>query len=226
MKYPLVLLEIECDWSDEECEKQLLHLPESIQLRARRYLHPPSRRTLIATRVRLAQVLKALGYRDDQVKVADNGRPYLQGQAYQFNLTHSHQRAALALSADPKLVEGLGVDLEWTPRPVEVVAVGRRFFSPREHAWVGDDPKRFYRVWTRKEAVLKSNGIGLRVSLESFEVLSDEIEASVTGRRLKLHTVCRPDEYLLSWAVASPPSRVRILSDRDDDWLEQLRGQF
>lgn len=226
MRYPLVLLEIACDWSDDECQEHALHLPDSIQLRAKRYLHSPSRRTLIATRVRLAQVLKALGHRDDQVKVAENGRPYLEGQAYQFNLTHSHQRAALALSADPQLLEGLGVDLEWMPRPVEVVAVGRRFFSPREHAWVGDDPGRFYHIWTRKEAVLKSNGIGLRVSLESFEVLGDEIDSQVTGRPLALHTLKRPDEYLLSWAVARPPSRVRIISDRDVGWLEQLRDEL
>lgn len=224
MSFPLVLLEIDCTWTDEECRRHLPDLPEEIQGRAHRYLHEPSRRTLIATRVRLAQVLEELGFSDRQVEVAENGRPYLAGQSLQFNLTHSHQRAALALSTDPNLLEGLGIDLEWLPRPVEVVAVGRRFFSPREHAWVGADPDRFFHIWTRKEAVLKSNGIGLRMSLESFEVLEDRIGDEVTGRPLELHTVRRQEDYLLSWAVAAPPSQVHVLSDHDANWLDWLRA--
>ncbi len=224
MSFPLVLLEIDCTWTDVECRRHLDALPEEIQGRAHRYLHEPSRRTLIATRVRLAQVLQALGFSDRQVEVAENGRPYLTGQSLQFNLTHSHHRAALAISCDSRLQEGLGVDLEWLPRPVEVVSVGRRFFSPREHAWIGADQNRFFHVWTRKEAILKSNGIGLRMSLESFEVLEDRIGDQVTGRPLELHTVRREGDYLLSWAVAAPPSQVHILSDRDANWLARVRA--
>ena len=222
LSFPLVLLEIDCAWSDQQCADHLAGLPEGIQARAQRYLQASSRRTLIASRVRLAQVLEALGFSDRQVQTAENGRPFLLGQNLQFNLTHSHKRAALALSVDPDLFEGLGVDLEWMPRPVEVVAVGKRFFSGQEHRWVGDDASRFYRIWTRKEAVLKSNGIGLRMPLDSFEVLEDQVAEAVTGRGLQLSTVEREGDYLLSWAVSSTPSQVHILSDKESDWLERL----
>lgn len=223
MSAPLVFLEIDCKWSDERCAPHLCELPEEIQQRAARYLHPPSRRTLIATRVRLAQVLSRLGYTDRQVRVAGNGRPYLEGSALEFNLTHSHERAVLAISRDPKLHEGLGVDLEWLPRPVEVEAIGRRFFTSYEHSWVGPDRERFFHIWTRKEAVLKSNGVGLRVALDSFEVLQDQVEAAVTGRPLQLSSQPTEGSYLLSWAVAETPSGVHFLKDWDPDWMERVQ---
>lgn len=222
MSSPLVLLEIDCKWTDERCQTCLSELPADIQRRAARYLHPPSRRTLIATRVRLAQILKRLGHSDSEVSVAENGRPYLQGHSLQFNLTHSHERAALALSRDSALLEGLGVDLEWLPRTVEVQAIGRRFFTAEEHAWVGTSRDRFFHIWTRKEAVLKSNGVGLRVALDSFEVMQDEVEAAVTGRGLRLFSESREGDYLISWAVSVAPNSVHFLQDSQPDWLDRL----
>ncbi len=222
MSFPLVFLEIDCTWTDERCKTCLPDLPVEIQRRAERYLHPPSRRTLVATRVRLAQILQRLGFSDREVSVAENGRPFLEGHHLQFNLTHSHQRAVLALSRDSRIVDGLGVDLEWLPRTVEVESIGRRFFTAEEHAWVGSSRDRFFHIWTRKEAVLKSNGVGLRVALDSFEVLQDQVGAAVSGRELQLTTEPRDGDYLLSWAVADQPNAVHILQDSQPDWLDRL----
>jgi 4'-phosphopantetheinyl transferase len=216
-------LEIDCRWSEEQCQAHLPWLPPLIRQRAARYLAPDSRRNLIATRGRLRQVLEALELDPGSVSVATNGRPYQEGQRVQFNLSHSRDRAVLALSRDPALIDGLGVDLEWVGRTVDVGAIGRRFFTAQEHAWIGSDAARFFHVWTRKEAVLKSNGVGLRVELDSFDVLTDRVADHVTGRPLTVRTAARDEGYLISWAVSSVPAEVVTLSDRESPWLERLQ---
>lgn len=222
MGYPLVLLEIDCGWSPERCQARLPSLPALVQQRAERYLAPASRRNLIATRSRLGQVLAVLGQDQEQVQVADNGRPYHRSQAVQFNLTHSHDRAVLALSRDPALQEGLGVDLEWTGRPIDVAAIGRRFFTEDEYGWIGSDRSRFFHVWTRKEAIIKTNGIGLRVALDSFDVMEPLVSDHITGRPLRLETELMEGGYTVSWAVGVPPSQVHRLRDRDPGWKDLL----
>jgi 4'-phosphopantetheinyl transferase len=223
---PLILLEIDCLWPEQHLAEALPLLPPEIQARAARYLAPDSRRNLIATRTRLRQTLEALGLEQSSIRVADNGRPYQAEQNLQFNLSHSHQRAVLALSREPALREGLGVDLEWCGRSIDVVAIGRRFFTPDEHAWIGSQTGRFFHVWTRKEAVIKSNGVGLRVELDGFEVLSERVAAQVSGQPLWLGTLRRPENYTLSWAVALPDLPVEVLSDQQPDWLERIRQRL
>lgn len=226
MGHPLVLLEIDCGWSLERCQARLASLPPPVQQRAARYLAPSARRNLIATRIRLDQALRATGLSQDQIRVADNGRPFHEKQQIQFNLTHSHDRAVLALSRDPSLREGLGVDLEWTGRPIDVVAVGRRFFTADEHAWIQADLSRFFHIWTRKEAIVKSNGIGLRVALDSFDVLEDAVPDHVTGRPLRLSSRPLEGGYTVSWAVATTPSKVLLLSDREPEWKRRLAQEM
>ena len=218
----LVLLEIDCRWQELECAANLPMLPPEIQQRAARYLAPDSRRNLIASRTRLRETLELMGLDQMSVEVAENGRPYHAGQAVQFNLSHSHHRAFLAISREPALLEGLGVDVEWTGRAVDVEGIGRRFFTPQEYLWIGSDRARFFHVWTRKEAIIKSNGVGLRVALDSFNVLTDQVGDHVTGRALSVHTQARPDGYLVSWAVSVPPDGVTIISDKDQNWRDRM----
>lgn len=222
-RFPLVLLEIDCSWPEDLLRSSLPALPDEIQARAARYLAPDSRRNLVASRTRLRQCLELLGLDQARVLVADNGRPYYAEQTLQLNISHSHDRAFLALSRDPALVEGLGVDVEWSGRQVDALGIGRRFFTALEYGWIGSDTARFFHIWTRKEAIIKSNGIGLRVELDSFDVMGDQVGDHVTGRALTVHTQERSEGYLVSWAVSVAPGQVTLLSDREKGWEQRLR---
>lgn len=222
-QFPLVLLEIDCCWPEARLSACLPALSPEIQARAARYLAPDSRRNLIASRTRLRECLELLGLCQESVKVAENGRPYHATQSLQFNISHSQDRAFLALSRDPALFEGLGVDVEWTGRRVDAIGIGRRFFTPLEYGWIGCDTERFFRIWTRKEAIIKSNGVGLRVELDSFDVMGDAVGRHVTGRELSLHTRERSEGYVVSWAVSVAPASTVILNDRERGWEERLR---
>ena len=103
--------------------------------------------------------------------------------------------------------------------------VRRGFFAPSEHAFTLNSPENFFRVWTRKEAVLKTNGIGLRVELSSFEVLADAVAQEITGRPLTLGTQSRDQGYMVSWAVAQDwePYQVKWIDYSDPAWSVRLR---
>lgn len=101
-------------------------------------------------------------------RLGPSGKPALE-RGPQFNLSHSGGLACLAVHPDAVL----GVDIE-APRPVEE-GVARRFFSASEYAGLSALPQAewlpaFFRIWTRKEAVLKAVGTGLTDRLDGFDV--------------------------------------------------------
>ncbi len=101
-----------------------------------------------------------------------HGKPFLQdARGLRFNLSHSHERALLAVCRDREV----GVDLEWIRDDVTREGIAQRFFSPHEvgaltalpPAWQAAG---FFNCWTRKEAYLKALGSGLAIALDRFDV--------------------------------------------------------
>jgi 4'-phosphopantetheinyl transferase len=96
-----------------------------------------------------------------------------------FNLSHTNRVGLLAIAADIEI----GVDIEEI-RPVECGTV-ERYFSPQEQssltALEGNDwLEGFYNCWTRKEAILKAEGLGLDAGLDAFDVsLSPHVKPEV-----------------------------------------------
>jgi phosphopantetheinyl transferase len=101
----------------------------------------------------------------------ENGRPYLSGLPdFYFSFSSCRFGFLGAWSA----THGIGVDLEDQTRAVEAVELARQFFSATEARAV-DGPggpasrRAFFRLWSLKEAALKSIGEGLPFGLDSFK---------------------------------------------------------
>jgi 4'-phosphopantetheinyl transferase len=95
-----------------------------------------------------------------------HGKPELVGESLAFNVSHSGVLAAIAVSD----VGPIGVDLEEHADIDDPAAIARRFFTPAEAATIEDDPAAFYRLWCRKEAWIKAQGVGLDALLERVDV--------------------------------------------------------
>lgn len=104
-----------------------------------------------------------------------HGKPYIaanEGRSpVRFNLTHSYDRALVAVAYEREV----GVDLEWKNDETEVESVARRYFCPSEFAALAALPPAarkdaFFRVWTLKEAVMKAVGLGLSLPPDQVEV--------------------------------------------------------
>lgn len=123
--------------------------------------------------------------------VDDMGKPYVENvdNAY-FNVTHSRGYVACIVSDKP-----CGID------------IAKRFFSKSEYEYISDCPKeqgkrRFYEIWTAKEAYSKYEGKGLGIGLGSFEVVKRNERYSVLVKGTEKQTVKVMDiggGYILSF---------------------------
>jgi 4'-phosphopantetheinyl transferase len=71
----------------------------------------------------------------------------------------------------------VGIDVEEI-KPIDF-DIAKRFFSSNEHRQFLQQPEDkklafFYDIWTMKEAVIKAEGKGLSIPLDSFTVLAQE----------------------------------------------------
>jgi len=73
----------------------------------------------------------------------------------------------------------LGVDIELGKRRHHPLPLARRFYAQSEYEWLCALPPQeqegaFYRLWSRKEAVLKAHGGGIAAGLEKVRFLPEE----------------------------------------------------
>jgi len=122
----------------------------------------------------------------------EKGRPYLDcsgldgvGSNLAFNVSHSGDLGVIALTREGEL----GVDVEELDGKIDLIGIGRRFFSTIEHADLSSQTgdartEAFFRAWTRKESYLKARGMGLALPLDGFDVtLLPDLEPRILETR-------------------------------------------
>ncbi len=165
---------------DQENEKlSLLSVDE--RKRAFRYHLPIHRQRFIAARSSLRQILSNYIKFDPKEFVFiydEHEKPHLNIPAYpqlQFNLSHSSNMAVYAFT----LNHPIGIDIEKVQSEYNQ-AVADRFFSTQENEQLlqfsaHERIAGFYRIWSRKEAIIKAIGKGLSLPLTSFTVSAKDI---------------------------------------------------
>jgi 4'-phosphopantetheinyl transferase len=114
---------------------------------------------------------------------APGGKPALASDpSLRFSFADSGGRALVAVARDREI----GVDVERVrPRDLRP-GLRERVMSPAERAAAercepGDALALFYRLWARKEAVLKAAGVGLRVRPARVNVLDPDTPVTVSA---------------------------------------------
>jgi 4'-phosphopantetheinyl transferase len=104
------------------------------------------------------------------------GKPSLEekiGDTLRFNASRSHGLALFAFS----LHRDMGVDLEYIRSGFSFENIAGQFFAQRETDALNSLPEHlrqeaFYTLWTRKEAYLKAQGLGLSADMNQYDVLT------------------------------------------------------
>ncbi len=138
-------------------------------VRASRFKFERDRRLFMAAHGALRLMLAAaLGLPPQELTFTHTpqGKPRLAGSLnrtdLRFNLTHSDQTIGIATS----LSREVGIDIEKVRTDLNLVRLARRFLPSHqaaelEQAAAQDRPEAFFRLWTRREALLKASGNGL-----------------------------------------------------------------
>lgn len=161
---------------EEERWRQILSVEE--RARAARFHFTRDRRYFTATRALLRMILASYLDSDPKALVfrySENEKPWLSpsksGRQIEFNVSHSGDVAMLAFAQG----RDVGVDVEKVRQDFEHEAIARRFFSEQEQRQLAaltpeERYSGFFRCWTRKEAYIKAQGIGLSLPLDQFDV--------------------------------------------------------
>jgi 4'-phosphopantetheinyl transferase len=142
--------------------------------RAARFHFPGDRQRFIAAHGCLRDILaRYLNCAPGQLNFSTNryGKPALEEHNLEFNLSHSGDFALVAITQRCKV----GVDVERVRPDLEFERIASRYFSQDEISELMNVPSdqrtvAFFNCWTRKEAYIKAQGLGLSLPLESFDV--------------------------------------------------------
>ena len=184
--------------------------------RGERLISEEHRRRSMAAHAMLRVILsRYCGASPEQLAIrrTSDGKPVLSDYpSIQFNLTHSHGRALIAVARDREV----GVDLEQVRREVDVVRLAKRFLSERdltliEHGDPAQRHERFLKTWVAREAVFKADGRGI-----TFPLHRDYLELTGDGTK----------GWLVLGDTASDEKRrpVRFLS-LDPGWIGAVAAE-
>jgi 4'-phosphopantetheinyl transferase len=168
-------------------------------------------------RVLLSAYMKCAPY-EVEICSGSNGKPYVVDRAHetalQFSMSHSAGRAVFAFGRSG----GVGVDIERVSGFPEVREFAAVNFTPAEIQEVDCCPESmrlqaFFKLWARKEAVLKASGDGLAIPLNCVDVSSltggDEtwsvrrIKGDASGREFRLMDVMVAPGFVAALAAAN-----------------------
>jgi 4'-phosphopantetheinyl transferase len=113
---------------------------------------------------------------------SDKGKPCLPGSGLEFNVSHSGNAVLIAWSDG--LPVGADVEAVGFKDAVTLADIGKVSFSAEERAVLSAAVERdkalvFHRIWVRKEAVIKAEGVGLGGPLQDFSVVRLEADAPI-----------------------------------------------
>lgn len=202
-----------------DADELMANLGPAEKARAGRLRIAKRRARFVIARAVLKQLLaNYLGIAPRELELAEGPRgkpaigPRYQQKRIEFNVSHAADYALLALSLDNRL----GVDIESSKRRVNYQAVANRFFSgPEQEAYkklpAGDKRAAFFRVWSRKEAILKAMGRGLAGGLAGFSVPLAKRPVQ-TGARGAMGA---ESDWFIYNIVAPPGYQAALASDKE-----------
>jgi len=142
----------------QELNVLLQKLPLELHTRAQRYRFESDAYAFILGRLLLKTGLESLGlgHLFDKIRIAKNGKPFIEGLF--FNISHTENKVMCALSTKGEI----GIDIEKI-KPIDLQNFVA-FFTKKEMQLIqtASEPLQdFYRIWTRKESIIKALGANL-----------------------------------------------------------------
>jgi 4'-phosphopantetheinyl transferase len=206
-------------------------LSDAERRRAARFRFPEHREAFVARRALLRALVGAYSRLDPSAVEldetcshcgGDHGKPRLAGRPeLGFSLSHSGGRVLCAFALESEI----GVDIERVEPEADWDGPARLTLSSDERAELDAMPaearaRRFYALWTRKEALAKATGYGLALPLREIDIAADGTvrglpSAAGQPRAWALRDLDVGDPFAAALAVRMPTVRVRRMNVRE-----------
>ncbi len=152
----------------------------------------------------------------------NNQKPNIDGINIDFNLSHSSDYFAFAISIHENIF--VGIDIEEIRENLEINPIINNYFHENEIRYLSNKNlnqvlkhQKFYEIWTRKEAFLKMLGIGLNDNLSALNMLLGERELTIPENNsfgnhyfsnTYVYTLNLRDKLALSLSINHPVSII------------------
>jgi 4'-phosphopantetheinyl transferase len=162
-------------------------LSQTEQKRADRFKFEQHKNTFIISRTILRKILgELINALPEKLIVSENrfGKPFLENYNHsdlKFNISHSGDFVVYAVCLDSEI----GIDIERIDPLLNHMEIAQKYFTLDEISYITTSldtdkiAEKFYRIWTRKEALLKSIGTGLLPNLNEMNVLKEGISVAL-----------------------------------------------
>lgn len=160
---------------------------------ANKFRFNKDRERFIITRYILRKILSNYLYippKEIQIITNQYGKPKLDSELnnnIQFNISHSGNLVIYALN----LFNEIGVDVEKIDNTINHLEIADNYFSTDEIEFLNisvsqnEIAEKFFRIWTRKESLLKAIGIGLLPDLKKISVIENRFYDDKLSPNLK-----------------------------------------
>ncbi|GEN77126.1 4'-phosphopantetheinyl transferase family protein [Chryseobacterium hagamense] len=161
---------------EQQLEKQFARLPAHITEPVYRYKIPVDRTGRMISRMLLETLIKKYfpyqGFSWDDYRKEASSKPYFEGSDIRFSSAHHEEMSIVCITAG----KTCGIDSE-VLKPIDPYLYSD-FLHAEEKGFITgrkDPVQSFYDIWTRKEAVLKASGLGIRCELNSIDAHADTV---------------------------------------------------
>jgi len=189
--------------------QRCLHsLPEPYRHKVTRFRHWPDQHAALLSLLLLRHALIGYGLSSaclSQLKRNDYGRPFIEASPVDFNITHSGEYVLCALTP----LGRVGVDIEYM-KPIKISDF-KACMTPAQ--WQALTQSQFnnalfYDYWTIKESVIKADGRGLNIPLETIH--TEPSCAYVDDAVWFIHKLAIDDRYAAHVATDQPQAQLRL----------------
>jgi 4'-phosphopantetheinyl transferase len=204
----VVVLAFEVDPIKESWTDYANALPKNEIDRAREFHYPQDKLRFTKCRSMLRNTLsKWLNNNTKELNIAleTNGKPYLkENPEIRFNISHTEGFAGIAFCMKYEI----GIDVENTTRATDINQVAEKVFTESEQVMITaktdlDKRKMFFRLWTAKEAFLKTTGLGLSLDPKKIN-LNLPTENKEYGTLECNHELCSPTLRFVELSCPEP----------------------
>ena len=201
------------------CFYQYLSHPEIS--RSKRFFKKTDERTYVISHALInKKISEILGLDFNKLKINyfDNKKPYIEQSNLDFNLSHSFDNFAFAISTYEDMF--VGIDIEEIRFNLDIEPIVCNYFHENEINYILNSNadnlikhQRFYEVWTRKEAFFKMLGIGLSEKLPEIDMSPGEHEIRLQDNspfnntyfsNIFIYTLLLPESQVLSLSTNRP----------------------
>tara|TARA_R110002050_G_scaffold5716_1_gene24865 strand:- start:24 stop:689 length:666 start_codon:yes stop_codon:yes gene_type:complete len=209
---------ISANFHNKIIENTLSKFPMNYQNKILKYRRWQDAQSSIVGRLLLLHGIRQLDnsilFNDFLVKYTEYNKPYLECSPIKFNISHSNEIVVCSITCK----EDIGIDIEKI-KPIKIHDFKEKM-TKLEWEYViksKNTQTAFYHYWTKKEALVKANGKGLSIPLDSFETIKSEvtIENSLYFvKELKIHNNYKCHlaikKILNSGGIKSSIERIKI----------------